>query len=249
MELLWIRIGFALLLLSPVPASAEHPHVVILQNDGTVAGTPSTVLHTLVAGESVSSWFTATCDGKLVGAQIHWASEIGTAPSSVEDSITFFANGTFPFPGAVLQNDDSSDAIIVVPQLFDSVMNEFRYTDPPANTQALSIPVSNGETFSVALKLLNTSSPPPFGTGIALDQDGCQAGVNAVDVQSVGWMDACPLGVTGDFIIRAILACEVSPVPAASAPARIALIALVAFVGALVAVAQRPLTKRSTSTR
>jgi hypothetical protein len=128
-------------------------------------------------------------------------------------------------------------------------MNEFRYTDPPANTQPISVPVRNGDTFSLSLKLFNSGSPAPFGTGITYDQDGCQTGVNAVDVLPGGWMDACPLGVTGDFIIRAILACEVAPVPAAGGPARIVLVALVAFVGVLVAVAQRPLTKRFTSTR
>ena len=92
--------------------------------------------------------------------------------------------------------------------------------------------------------------PHPGGRGVrVVVVHGCQTGVNAVDVLPGGWMDACPLGVTGDFIIRAILACEAAPVPAAGGPARIVLVALVAFVGVLVAVAQRPLTKRFTSTR
>jgi len=194
-----------------VPASFAAE--VVVKNDSTLAGGPSTVANFFLPGESTASWLTATCNGDVVAMQVYWASQFGGTPAQLEQALTLFAAGTFPTPGAAL-------ATIPGPTLSDGVVNEFRFLDPPTNAVPLQVPVTSGQTFVVSLKFLNQSSGNPFAPSVTFDQDGCQAGANAVDASPGGWSDACVLGVTGDWVIRAVVDCAPAPaVPTLGWPA------------------------------
>jgi hypothetical protein len=203
-------------MLLSVPSFSQGAEVVHL-NDSTVGGTPSTVANVFIPGESAASWLTASCNGDIVAMQVYWASQFGGAPTQVEQALTLFSAGTFPTPGASL-------ASIPGPTLSDGVMNEFRYLDPPINSIPLQIPVSSGQDFVVSVQFFNQSSGNPFAPSVTYDQDGCQTGANTADVIPGGWFDACLLGVSGDWVIRAIVDCEEPPpVPALDEPGRLAL--------------------------
>jgi hypothetical protein len=194
------------------PISATGAEVVVF-NDSTANGLPSTVFNTFLAGESIASWFTASCSGDIVGARIYWASQFGGGPGSTEASISFFGAGTFPTPGSLLQNQGGANAVVTAPTLLDGVMNEPRFLDPPVDSVPLRVPVTLGQTFAVSLKLFSTNSGNAFAPSVVADQDGCQGLTNAVDVMPGGWNDACPLGVTGDWVIRAVIDCSPLSVP------------------------------------
>ncbi len=220
------------LTLAPNGRAAE----VTVFNDSTTNGVPSTPLANFLAGESVAAWLTSSCTGNIVAAQVYWASDFGGAPSQIEQSITLYGAGTHPTPGAILQSQGVDPAQVVGPTLSDGVMNEFRFLDPPANTKAMSVPVTNGQTFVVSLTFLNQSSGgAPFAPAPTIDQDGCQPQKNAVDVLPGGWNDACPLGVTGDWVIRAVIDCQAPPVPASSWLGAGALVSLLGSLGLLAA--------------
>ena len=202
-------------------------------NDSTLGGVPSTPFANFLAGESTAAWLTASCTGDIVAAQVYWASQFGAAPSQIEQSISIFGSGTHPTPGAVLVNQGGASAVVVGPTLFDGVMNEFRHLDPPVNATPLRVPIAAGQSFVVSLEFLNQSSGgAPFSPAPTADQDGCQALKNAVDVLPGGWSDACVLGVTGDWVIRAVIDCQPA-VPASNARSTAILIAVLAAMGLL----------------
>ncbi len=76
----------------------------------------------------------------------------------------------------------------------DGVINEYNIEYAPGNKVITSGP------FTVTLELLNASAPP-FGPGPIFDGNGCQLGKNVVKAIPGGWLDACLLGVTGDWVI------------------------------------------------
>ena len=175
---------------------------IILQNDSIPSPGSGAPLLAFLQGEIVASWFTTPVAGDIVGVQVLWNSNLGPNPPSQEMAITVYAAGPFPTPGAPL-------AVVTAPVLTDGSINEFRFLDPPADTTALQVAVSANQTFAVGLEFLNQSSGNPFASGVEIDLDGCQAGLNSVFVLPGGWNDACLLGVTGDFGIRAII----NPIP------------------------------------
>lgn len=217
---------FAGLLAQPA-AAAE----LVVQNDSTVGGTPSTVANFFIPGESTAAWLTASCSGNIVAARVYWASPFGSQPASLEQQITLYAGGSFPVPGGVL-------AQIPGPTLLDGVMNEYRFLDPPSDTVPLSVPITAGQVFVVSIQFLNQSSGNPFAPSVTYDNDGCQSVANAVDVLPGGWSDACPLGVTGDWVIRAVIDCA-EPLPVASAWTRALMIAALLSLGAFTVAARR----------
>ena len=92
----------ALILLNLVSAPRARAYEVVLQNDSTLAGTPSGVGNFFVVGESAASWLTSTCDGEIVAARIYWAAQIPGNPPSLEHSIRFFESGVHPTPGSLM---------------------------------------------------------------------------------------------------------------------------------------------------
>jgi hypothetical protein len=173
---------------------------IIVQNDSVPPGTP---LPTFLPGERVAAWLTSPISGNIVGVQVWWDSQLGGNPAQMETAITVSAAGAFPTPGAAL-------ATVVGPTLSDGVLNEFRHLDPPTNLIPLSVPVAAGQTFVVDLEFFNQSSGNPLASSIEIDNDGITPGRNSVFVLPGGWMDAGPLGVTGDWGIRAIIVPEPS---------------------------------------
>jgi len=199
---------------------------ITVQNDSVPGGGAGTPVATFLAGERVSAWLTTPVAGDLVAVQIDWRSQFGGAPSSIEMAITVHAVGVFPTPGATL-------ATLTGPTLSDTGINEFRLFDPAMGTP-LQIPLVAGQTIVVALEFLNTNSGNPFAPSVVSDGDGCQPGLNGVyPLPAAAWSDACPLGVVGDFVIRAVVD-EAVPVPAAGAAARWLLAALLLGLGGAV---------------
>jgi len=174
----------------------------VVQNDNGGVGAPVTAF---IPGDHASAWLTSPCDGKIVAVQIYWASQSGVAPDHIEQSITVFAAGTFPTPGAVLINDGGMNAEISAPTLTDGVLNEFRDLLPTATP--LSVPVTSGQTFVVSLEFFNENDGNPFAPSVVADTDGCQSGKNAFFTAGFGWGDACAAGVPGDWLIRAVVDC------------------------------------------
>ena len=88
------------------------------------------------------------------------------------------------------------------------MVNEFRFFDPPTDALPIQIPVIAGQTIVVVLEFLNQNANQPFAPSIEIDQDGIIPGVNSVFAKPGGWLAAGPLGVTGDFGLRAIIVPE-----------------------------------------
>ncbi len=209
-------------------AAPGHAAEVTVQND--TAGT-TTPCDCFIPGEESAAWLTSTCHGDVVAVQVLWRSQFGGAPMVIEDSIILRAGGAFPVPGATLVNQDSSPAIVVAPSLTDGSLNEFRFLDPPSDTKALRVPVTAGQTFVASLKFFNTTSGSPFAPTTVYDADGCQTGKNTAFAIPGGWADACLLGVTGDWVIRAVIDCaEPAPIdtPWTLAPLALAILAAAA---------------------
>jgi hypothetical protein len=182
------------LLLMPTAAAVE----VIVQNDSLGDGDSGLIQAGFDPGESAAAWLTAPCDGDIVAVQILWLSLLGGEPQSVEDSITIFAAGSFPFPGAALE-------VLEAPVMTDGYLNEFRYLDEEQQIP-LTVPVQEGQTFLVSFKFAN--DPDPFnGPSVVTDIDGCQDGKNGLFANGIGWTNSCDWGVSGDWVIRAVIDC------------------------------------------
>jgi hypothetical protein len=222
------------LLAAAAPGRAAE---VTLQNDTAPPGTPC---NCFIPGESAAAWLTASCTGDVVAVQAFWASQVGGAPQQIEQSIGVLGAGAFPVPGAPLVGQGGNPAVVSAPLLTDGVVNEFRFLDPPADTLPLRVPVSVGQTFVVALTYLNQSSGgAPLAPDLVYDADGCQTGLDAVNVLPGGWSDACSLGVTGDWALRAVVDCT-AQVPSASPWGSAGLVLLLLAAGALGLAARRP---------
>jgi len=168
---------------------------VTVQNDTVTDFGNATIQAGFVADESAAAWLTSPCAGDILRVQILWLSVTGGAPDTLGDSIRVFGAGAFPVPGAELSS-------LIGPILADGYFNEFTLDAP--------VPVDQGETFVVSFRFYE--SPPPQGPSVVTDTDGCQAGKNGIYAMPPGsWYNACALGVTGDFAIRAVVQCS-SPV-------------------------------------
>lgn len=178
-------------------ASAQET---VVKNDSVVDGSTAAIQAGFDEGETAAVWLTSPCAGRIVAVQVFWRSFVGGALPTLEDNITIYSQGTFPNPGPIIH------AFLEGPVMTDGVLNEFRYLDE-LNTIPLDVPVSQGEVFIVALKF--GSNPSPFnGPSVVTDSNGCQPGKNAIQAIGLGWVSACSLGVSGDFMIRAVVNCE-----------------------------------------
>ena len=176
---------------------------VVVQNDSLVDNTTGGIQAGFVTGEQAAAWLDAPCDGNLVGVQFLWRSLNGGAPVSIEDRIQISEAGTFPTPGLLLDE-------IIGPVMTDGVINEFRFKDEN-NVIPLSVPVTSGETYVVALKF--DHAPPASGPSVVNDTDSCQAGKNGIHalIPPLTWFSSCALGVSGDFVIRTVIDCAATP--------------------------------------
>lgn len=188
--------------LAIAPVTAEE---VVVQNDSLEPGGTGAIQLGFVANEVGAAWLTSPCDGYLVGVQVYWRSYFGGMEDSLEEDITVYRAGTFPYPGTIMKNGISpfTDLVLLGPVMQDGGLNEFRYIDEEQSVP-LHAPISAGETFIVAFRFAET--PGTFGPSLWTDTDGCTSGGSAIGSGGV-WYDACALGVSGDLIIRAIVDC------------------------------------------
>ena len=205
-----IRINTPLLLALGALSTSAIADEIVVQNDSLVGGNTAAICPCFTPGEEAAVWLTSPCDGDIVGIQIFWKSIGGGATVSLEDSIIVYRSGNFPNPGTI---KDSFDA----PAFQDGGLNEFRYEDEN-QTIPISIPVTAGEEFVVSLKFFNGNNTNPSLPSIVSDAQGCQSGKNAVKVNGSFWANACALGVSGDWVIRAIIECGGEPIGAACLP-------------------------------
>ena len=170
---------------------------VVVQNDSLSGGDQATVCPCFVASEEAAVWLTSPCDGAIVGIQIFWRSLLGGAPVSLEDSIVVYSGGNFPNPGQIKDE-------FLAPALQDGGLNEFRFEDEQ-QTIPINIPVVANEEFVVSLKFFNDSTIT--GPSILFDDSGITPGKNGIRFSNNIWVSAESQGVTGDWVIRAIIDC------------------------------------------
>jgi hypothetical protein len=130
-------LGILTLLAALVSLSGSRAAEVVVANDSTVNGIPSTPGNFFLAGEETAAWLTSPCNGDVVAAQVYWTSAFGGNPPSQEADIALYAGGSFPTPGPILISQGGGNAVVLGPALSDMAMNEFRFLDPPADTQPL----------------------------------------------------------------------------------------------------------------
>lgn len=188
---------FAGVALCQLAAAAE----VTVQNDSLTNFGTAVIVAGFIPGEKGASWLTSPCEGNIVAVQILWLSTPGGAPDVLGDSIDIYRAGTYPNPGALAQE-------IVAPLLTEGVINEYRYLDDDS-TVPLIVPVAANETFVVAYQFSETAVAG--GPSLVRDTNGITAGRNAIYANLGGsnfaWFSSEGLGVTGDWVIRAVIDC------------------------------------------
>lgn len=183
---------------------------IVLQNDSLIDGGSVNICPCFAVNEQAAVWLTSPCDGNIIGFQVFWKSLLGGEPQTVEESIIVYEGGVFPNPGAVKDE-------LLAPVLTDGGLNEFRYEDE-AQTIPISIPVEAGEVFVVSLRFFNGNAGDVSAPSLVSDDSGCQPGKNAVKVNGTQWRNACTLGVSGDWVIRALVECSGDPTGAVCLP-------------------------------
>lgn len=192
-----LALGFALALAGHASAAE-----VTVQNDSVSNFGAAVIVWGFVAGERAASWLTSPCDGSLVAAQVLWQSPSGTQALVIGSAIYVYRSGTFPNPGAIAAEIDG-------PVLTDGALNEWRYLDEN-NSVPLNVPVTSGETVVVAFEF-SEEPTPNLSPSVVRDTDGITPSGNAIYAYLGGstyaWFNASALGVSGDWVIRAVVNC------------------------------------------
>lgn len=176
-----------------------------VRNDALENGQAGVIIYGFVGGEAAASWLTSPCNGTIRAVQVFWTSPSANQAQEIHDSVKVFRAGTFPNPGTLA-------AEVAGPVLNDGVMNEWRYLDEN-NTVPLSVPVALNEVFVVAF----TFDTPPItnsSPSVVRDTNGIQSGRNTLLANLGGsfvWFDSATLGLTGDWVIRAVVDCPATP--------------------------------------
>ena len=178
---------------------------ITVKNDSINNFANAAIVTGFAVNEKAAAWLTSPCAGNVRAVQVFWRSQNGTAANSIEQSIEVLRAGTFPQPGAV-------QASILGPVMNDGVLNEFRFLDEN-NTIPLNVAVAANEVFVVAFEFGNV---PPQGSGPSLvrDVDGVLPGRNGLLADIGGtfqWFNSATLGLTGDWVIRAVVDCPAVP--------------------------------------
>jgi hypothetical protein len=192
----------ALLLVAALaPARGDE---VTVQNDSVIDFGQVAIQLGFAADERAAAWLTSPCDGEIVAVQMYWRSASGNTAPAVGESITIHEAGAFPVPGAQLE-------LLPAPLLTDDFLNEFRYVDE-AGTVPLVVPVDESEVFVVSFRF--AKAPGANGASVVTDTNGCQVGRNGLfAIPPSVWFSSCTLGLSGDFVIRAVVDCPVVLVP------------------------------------
>lgn len=156
-------------------------------------GAGSVVCPCFVEGEEAGAVFEAPDDHypiQILRVGIGWGSQFGGAPQQIEEAINIYSAG-LPIPGL-------PSASLPGPQLTDGAINEFDIE------QYLGDVIIDSGEFTVTLQFLWDNVGDSFAPSMVHDGNGCQSGKNVVKAIPGGWMDACILGVTGDWVVYVI---------------------------------------------
>jgi hypothetical protein len=229
----WFRAAvFAGLILYSIVCANSSTAEVIVQNG--VIPPLGVRMPALRVGDRMAARLTAPVDGTIVGVQLFWGSESGTAapvPATaihISTSVPPGPHDDYPVPGAVL-------ATIAAPTLIDGGPNEFRYLDPGTNVLPLSVAVVAGQDFfvdlenAVAFAALTPSTPSLYFS----DQNPADYQRNLIHIEETNtnlYPDWFPVGIgvsrAGDWGIRAII--QPVPEPSTYALAAIGAVTLLA---------------------
>lgn len=188
-------LGLALLHWTARPGWAAE---VTVQNDSATDFSQVAIQAGFAANEQAAAWLTSPCEGDIVAVQVFWRSLFGGAPDTLGNAILVSQAGAFPVPGTLLAN-------LSGPLMQDGFLNEFRFLDED-QTVPLLVPVTQGQVFVVSFQFLDP--PGASGPSVVTDVSGCQAGKNGIfAIPPSAWFNACSLGVSGDFVIRAVVDC------------------------------------------
>ncbi len=141
------------------------------------------------AGEQAGVVFTAPeADYPLevLRVGIAWGSQSGGTPATLARALHVYSGG-LPDPGSPVFTLDG-------PVLNDGAINQFDLEPLPG---AIVIPSG---PFTVALEFQTANAGIPFAPSTVHDGNGCQSGKNVVYATPGGWLDACALGVSGDWV-------------------------------------------------
>jgi hypothetical protein len=121
---------------------------------------------------------------------VGWGSLFGGNPAQIEQALHVY-QGQLPNPGAPVFS-------LLGPQLTDGVINEF-------NLELLGTPVVvESAPVAVTLEFYYSNANIVTSPTVVHDGNGCQAGVNLVKAVPGGWLDACQLGVSGDWVFHLV---------------------------------------------
>jgi len=120
---------------------------------------------------------------------VGWGSLYGGNPAQVEQALHIY-NGKLPDPGSPVFT-------LPGPQMTDGVINEF-------NIEAAASVIIESAPVSATLQFLWANAGNTYAPTLIHDGNGCQSGVNLVKAIPGGWLDACALGVSGDWIFHLV---------------------------------------------
>jgi len=121
---------------------------------------------------------------------IGWGSLFGGNPAQIEQALHVY-NGQLPNPGTPVFT-------LLGPQLTDGVINEF-------NLELLGTPVVvDAPPVAVTLEFYYNNAAVQTAPTVVHDGNGCQGGVNLIRAIPGGWLDACQVGVSGDWVFHLV---------------------------------------------
>lgn len=180
----------ALLLAIALQASAQTCPDETLQ---LYTGGGSAVCPCFAAGELAGAILQAPAEHypiEILRVGFGWGSQYGGTPQQMEEALRIYAGG-LPNPGAPIFSLDG-------PVLTDGAVNEFNLEPLPG-----AITIASGP-FTVALEFMTGNAGNIYAPSMVHDANGCTPAKNVVYAIPGGWLNACALGVTGDWIVYAL---------------------------------------------
>lgn len=182
---------FAFLVSIALLFAASRAHAQCLETQfQNYTGGGQVVCPCFVANEQAGAVFTLPANVypiEVLKVGIGWGSQFGGSGQTLGEAIHIYAGG-LPNPGAPIFS-------LVGPQLTDGAINEFNLGPLPGEIVIPSGP------FTVALEFNSDNAGDPFAASVVHDGNGCQGNKNVVFAIPGGWLNACALGVTGDWVI------------------------------------------------
>ena len=142
-----------------------------------------------VAGEEAGAIFDLPPEDfpiQILKVGFGWGSAVGGQPDSLEEAFHIYG-AALPTPGPPIFSQAG-------PQLTDGVINLF-------DVAIVEQVIVNSGPFMVSLEFANSNvNGGSFTPTVVHDNNGCQFGKNSVFTDAETWVDACLLGVSGDWV-------------------------------------------------